>query len=101
MLCLVDVILLLSVDSTMPAARRPAAGLVLRSGSRTCLPRLHLQEYGLQPQQFVDVLALAGDASGAPGWRAGCAKTGSACAALSARRAPLQPFRHNQSAATT
>ena len=86
MLCPVGVILLLSVDSTMPVARRPAV-VDLRSGSRTCLPRLCLQEYGLQPQQFVDILALAGDASGAPGWLAGCAQTGSACAALSARRA--------------
>jgi 5'-3' exonuclease len=29
-------------------------------------PPAALQEYGLRPQQFVDVLALAGDASGAP-----------------------------------
>ena len=72
----------------------------------SCLPVV--QEFGLQPHQFVDVLALAGDASGGArgggaaqerGWRKHAGRACAACCLLNQPRlaptqlgiAPLRP----------
>ena len=63
----------LHLQRPMPCAHHPLPHLLATNPASPLPPSLPphclpvVQEFGLQPHQFVDVLALAGDASG--GWR--------------------------------